>query len=198
MPVDRRDLRKRLFAIASEQGGYFSAAQAKEVGYSYQAQSHHVHAGNWYRVDRGLFRLAEWVPDVYDELARWTLWSKNRAVVSHDTALSVQSVGDFESGRVHLTVPPGFTMSDPAVVLHEADLEDRDIVEHTGYRVTSVERSLIDVAAASPDEELLAAAVQDARRAGQVALRPLVERAETIDPRAALYLERAIRQLEAG
>ena len=198
MPADRRDLRKRLFAIASEQGGYFSAAQAKEVGYSYQAQSHHVQAGNWYRVDRALFRLAEWVPEVHDELARWTLWSKDRAVVAHEPALSVHSVGDFESGRVHLTVPPGFTMSDPAVVLHEADLDDLDIVEHTGYRVTSVARSLIDVAATSPDEELLAAAVDDARRAGLVVLRPLVERAEAIDPTAALYLERAIRQLEAG
>lgn len=197
MPADRRDLRKRLFAIASEQGGYFSAAQAKTVGYSYQAQSHHVQAGNWYRVDRGLFRLAEWVPEVHDELARWTLWSKHRAVVSHDTALTVHSVGDFESGRVHLTVPPGFTMSNPAVVLHEAELEDDDVVEHTGYRVTSVARSLIDVAATSPDEELLAAAVDDARRAGLVALRPLVERAEAIDATAALYLERAIRQLEA-
>ncbi|MGH3850356.1 MAG: type IV toxin-antitoxin system AbiEi family antitoxin domain-containing protein [Pseudonocardiaceae bacterium] len=58
MPVDRRDLRRRLFAQASEQAGYFTAAQAKAIGYSYQAQAHHVGAGNWLRIDRGLFRLA--------------------------------------------------------------------------------------------------------------------------------------------
>ena len=29
MPIDRRDLRRRLFHLAAEQGGYLSAAQAK-------------------------------------------------------------------------------------------------------------------------------------------------------------------------
>ncbi len=86
MAVDRRDLRRRLFNLAAEQGGYFTAAQAKRVGYSYQAQAHHVSAGNWIRIDRGLFRIAEWIPDLHDDLARWTLWSKGRGVVSHETA----------------------------------------------------------------------------------------------------------------
>src|SRR5664279_4751118 len=104
MPVDRRDLRRRLFRVAAEQAGYFSAAQAKAIGYSYQAQAHHVGAGNWLRVDRGLFRLTEWVADVHDDLARWALWSKGRAVASHETALAVHGIGEFESARVHLTV----------------------------------------------------------------------------------------------
>src|SRR3954468_5185764 len=107
MPSDRRDLRRRLFTVAAEQGGYFTAAQAKDVGYSYQAQAHHVAAGNWYRIDRGLFRLAEWVPELHDDLIRWTLWSKSRAVVSHQTALTVHGLGELESPRIHLTVPPG-------------------------------------------------------------------------------------------
>ncbi len=195
MPVDRRDLRKHLFTIASEQGGYFTAGQAKQVGYSYQAQAHHVGAGNWYRVDRALFRLAEWVSDVHDELARWTLWSKGRGVVSHTTALSVHGIGEFESARVHLTVPPEFTMHDPAVVLHKAELPAGDIVHHTGFRLTTPTRSLIDVAEGAPDEELLANAIEDAQQNGLVALRLLTDRAEAVDPRAALYIERAIREL---
>ena len=51
-------LRSRLFDVAADQGGYFTAAQARDVGYSYQAQAHHVAAGNWLRIDRGIFRLA--------------------------------------------------------------------------------------------------------------------------------------------
>ncbi len=147
MFADRRDLRRRLFSRAAEQGGYFTAAQAKEIGYSYQAQAHHVGAGNWLRIDRGLFRLAEWVPDLHDDLVRWTLWSKGRAVVSHESALSVHEIGELESQRVQLTVPPGLHMRDPAVVLHHAELPQDDVVEHTGFRLTSVVRSLVDVAA---------------------------------------------------
>ena len=118
MPVDRRDLRRRLFHLAAQQGGHFTAAQAKDLGYSYQAQAHHVGAGNWFRVGRGLFRLAEWVPEPHDELIRWALWSKNRAVVSHETALAVHGIGEFESPRVHCSgrtwpvlEPPGATVT---------------------------------------------------------------------------------------
>lgn len=196
MPVDRRDLRRRLFNLAAQQGGNFTAAQAKSLGYSYQAQAHHVAAGNWHRIDRGLFRLAEWVPDLHDDLIRWTLWSKDRAVISHETAMAVQGVGEFESPRVHLTVPPGFSMSDDAVVLHRAELADSDVVEQSGFRATTVLRSLVDVAAADVDEEQLARAIKEATEAGHLTLRQLRARAEQVDVKGALRIERAIQRIE--
>ena len=196
MPVDRRDLRRRLFNLAAEQGGYFTAAQAKHLGYSYQAQAHHVSAGNWLRIDRGLFRLAEWIPDIHDDLARWTLWSRGRAVISHESAIAVHRVGEFESAKVHLTVPPGFTMSDDAIALHFAELTDEDIEARTGFRVTTATRSIIDIASQAPDEEQLARAIADAERSGLLTLRGLRARAELIDARAALYVERAIAKVE--
>lgn len=195
MPVDRRDLRRRLFALASTQGGYFSAAQAKEVGYSYPAQAHHASAGNWIRVDRGLFRLGEWVPGVHDHLARWSLWAKGRAVVSHESALAVHDIGEFESPKAHLTVPPGFTMRDSALTLHIADLPATDVVEMAGFQVTTPLRSLVDIAATSPDEEQLARAIQEAERRSLVTPRQLRARSEVVDTRAALSIERALSLL---
>jgi predicted transcriptional regulator of viral defense system len=197
MRTDRRDLRRQLFALAAEQGGYFTAAQAKAVGYSYQAQAHHVQAGNWLRIDRGLFRLAEWIPDLYDDLARWTLWSRGRGVVSHETALSVHGIGEFESPRVHFTVPPGFTMRSDAVMLHFADLPVMDVVERPGFRVTTPLRSLIDVATSAPDEDQLARAIGEARGRGLVTPRQLRVRAEAVDARAALIIERALQRIES-
>lgn len=193
MPADRRDLRRSLFRRAAEQGGYFSAAQARSIGYSYQAQAHHVGAGNWYRIDRGLFRLAEWVPEAHDDLARWTLWSKGRGVVSHESAAAVQELGDFESPRVHLTVPAGFRMRDDAVVLHRSDLPTDEVLDRTGYRITTPARTLIDLARNRPDEDQLAQAIIDASGRGLVRARRLPELAEAIDPTAALYIERALR-----
>ena len=196
MPADRRDLRRRLFELAARQGGYFTAAQAKSLGYSHQAQAHHVGAGNWWRVDRGLFRLVEWVPSVPDELARWTLWSRGRAIVSHESAMAVHGIGEFESRYVHLTVPPGFTMRNEALALHYAELPADDVSTRSGYRVTTPLRTLIDIAANAADEDQLARAIGEARRAGLVTTRRLRSRAETLDPRAALYIERAIQQAE--
>lgn len=197
MATDRRDLRRRLFALAAEQGGYFTAAQAKGVGYSYQAQAHHVSAGNWHRIDRGLFRLAEWIPEIHDDLRRWTLWSKHRAVVSHETGLAVHGIGEFESARVHLTVPPGFSKTDDAVTLHQAELPPEDVLEQAGFRVTNPTRSLVDVAATGADEEQLARAIGDALAAGLTTIRQLRVRSELVDAKAALRIERAINRLES-
>lgn len=195
MPADRRDLRRRLYTLASDQGGYFSAAQAKKLGYSYQAQAHHVRAGNWVRIDRGLFRLVEWVSDIHDDLSRWALWSWGRGIISHETALSVYGIGEFESPKVHLTVPPRFTKSDDAVTLHHAAMPASDVIERNGFRVTTPIRSIIDVASGAPDEDQLARAIDDARSAGLLSIRGLRARAEVIDPRAALYIERAIARM---
>jgi predicted transcriptional regulator of viral defense system len=195
MANDRRELRRQLFKLASEQAGYFSAAQAKGIGYSYSAQAYHVHAGTWLRIDRGLFRLAEWIPDIHDDLARWTVWSKNRAVVSHESALAVHRIGEFESPRIHLTVPRGFRMSDSAVALHFAELPEEDIERRRGFSVTAVARSLSDVASGAPDEHQLARAIEEATERGLVTRRLLRSRSEAVDPVAALRVERALSAL---
>lgn len=178
--------------MASAQGGYFTAAQAREVGYSYQAQAYHVRVGNWDRVDRGLLRLTPWPSDVHDDLIRWTLWSRGQAVISHETALGVHEIGELESPRVHLTVPRGFSKRDSAVALHRAALAESEVVQLAGFKVTSATRSLIDVAG-SADEDQLARAIQDGREGGLFTVRQLREHAEATDLKAALRLERALQ-----
>lgn len=192
MSADRRHLRRELFTLAAGQGGYFTAAQARTVGYSHQAQAYHVRTGDWQRVDRALFRLAEWVPGAHDELSRWTLWSRGIGVVSHESALAVHDIGELESAQVQLTVPRGFRKRHDGVRLHVGELPAGDIVEHAGFRLTTPVRSLVDIAADGPDEEQLARAIDDARARGLLTARQLRERGEAVDPKAALFIERAL------
>ena len=83
-------------------------------------------------------------------------------------------------------------------MLHVADLPAEDVQEGAGFRVTTPLRSLIDLAAGRPDEEQLGRAIIDARSRGLVTLRRLRGRAELVDPRAALYIERALGVVEAS
>jgi predicted transcriptional regulator of viral defense system len=188
----RRDIQRRLFLRASRQGGYFTAAQAIDLGYSYQAQAHHVGAGNWQRVSRGLFRLTDWVEGEFDEFARWSLWSGGRAVVSHESALTVHQIGEFESPTVHLTVPRTFTMTDPELTLHRGDLDQADTTQGPGFRVTTPLRTVIDIAARKPDLDQFERLVADAVDRGMLTTRMLRERSEQVDPTAALWVERAL------
>jgi hypothetical protein len=57
-------------------------------------------------------------------------------------------------------------------------------------------RSIIDVAD-SADQDQLARLIEDARHAGLVTVRSLRTRAEQVDPKAALRIERALQQVES-
>lgn len=199
MPLDRRDLRRQVLALAARQSGYFTAAQAKEIGYSYQAQKYHVDAGNWRRMDRGLFRLPEWPMGEHDDLVRWSLWSKERAVVSHETALAVHDLGDVNPRAIHLTVPDSFGQEAPShIVLHRNGLDADDVLEFEGFRVTTPLRTLFDVAGSESPQETVDKAVADALQAGVVSRRQLLRRADEFGPAAALEIERALASAAAS
>lgn len=88
-------------------------------------------------------------------------------------------------------------MHSDAVALHHADLPDTDVMGRMGFEVTTPVRSIVDIAALSPDEDQLARAIDDARASGLLTIRNLRTRAEAVDASAALHIERAIQRAEA-
>lgn len=193
----RNALRKRLVEVAATQAGYFSASQALEAGYSYPAQHYHALNKNWLRVGRGIFRLPEWPSSPHEDLVRWTLWSRQKGVVSHESALAVHELGDMNPASVHLSVPPGFRAKAEGIVLHRAIVEPTEKQEHSGFWVTTPLRSLIDIASGSLDLDQVVTAVVEAQRRGLVTTKRLRERAEAAGDRAALRIERALAAIEA-
>ncbi|MEU3275584.1 type IV toxin-antitoxin system AbiEi family antitoxin domain-containing protein [Streptomyces antibioticus] len=192
---DRTDSRAELWRIAAGQRGYFTAAQARTAGYSYQAQRYHAQHGNWLSIDRALYRFREFsdLPGEGDEqLVRWSLWSKGRAVVSHATALAAHDLGTSNPSRIHLTVPPAFRQKSDAVILHRAELAESDVEDRTGYRVTTPLRALVECAAEGEDQETLDGAVAEALERGVVTRRKLLHAAQLLGPRAELGVERAL------
>ena len=194
----RKDLRRKLVAIAGSQAGYFSAGQALEAGYSYPAQRYHAVHQNWLRVGRGIFRLPEWPSSAHEDLVRWTLWSRRKGVVSHESALAVHALGDVNPERVHLSVPPGFRAKAEEVVLHRVVVEPTERQEHSGFWVTTPLRSLVDVASGSLDLDQVATAVAEALQRGLVTARRLRATADAMDPRTALRIERALTTANAS
>lgn len=172
---DTQDALHALYAVASAQGGYFTAKQAQEVGYGYTHLDYHTAVGNFERVERGLYRLPTIPPAEHDDLIRLSLWSRDRrdrpqAVVSHETALDLHGLGELMPSRVHLTVPRSFRKRPPVgCALHKADLAPADAEEWTGFSVTTPLRTLIDLAAGGAvTQEQIEKAVADALDRGLV------------------------------
>lgn len=197
MASGRQALRRALYRLAAGQAGYFTAAQALDVGYSYQAQKYHVDHGNWLRVDRGIFRIPEWPATLHESLVRWVLWSKHRAVVSHDSAAAAYGLGVLNPAKVHLTVPPGFRMNDPAVVLHRRELPDTDVTWLDGAAITTEVRTVLDVIASQFDEELVESVVHDAVRTGAVSIGLLGRRIGDLDDEAKARADRVLKRVSA-
>lgn len=192
MPADRTSLRNKLSALAASQSGYFTAGQAKTLGYSYSQQNFHTERGNWMRVERGLYRLPHWPIGPHDDLVRASLWSRERAVVSHESAAAVHSLGEIDPLRTHLTVPTSFRGRHPGVVLHYGTIDPIEIEQHTGFRVTTPLRTLVDLAHSATDLDQLGRALRTALERHLVTMRQLRSRAEQLDARAALNIERAL------
>lgn len=191
-----RGSRDALWRVAATQRGYFTAAQALDVGYSYQVQHFHAGRGNWIRVDRGIYRFREYLAfptEPTDALVRWSLWSKGRAVVSHTTALAVHELGTANPAEVHLTVPQGFRQRQSGAVLHRDTLSSEEIEQRKGFRVTTPTRAISEAAAAGSDQDIVEAAVAELLTRGQTTAHRLLHAAHRLGPRAELAVERAAR-----
>lgn len=139
--------RAQLFEIASGQGGYFTAEQARACGYSFALLSHHVKSGRFLRVRRGLYRYREYPSSMREDvLAAWLALGKDVAVVSHDSALDLLNLSDIIPDAAHLTVPrsrrnlptlPGVKIHTTVRPLRPGDLTYRD-----GMVVTSATRTM--------------------------------------------------------
>ncbi|MGD8452493.1 MAG: type IV toxin-antitoxin system AbiEi family antitoxin domain-containing protein [Phycisphaerae bacterium] len=165
--------RRTLADIAAGQGGYFTAKQAADAGYGRRHIVYHVKAGNFERVERGLFRLPTVALSAHDDLIRLSLWSRGRddqpqAVVSHETALGVHEMGDLLPEWIHLTVPRSFRKRPPRVCrLHRANLLAHEVEQREGFRLTTPLRTVLDVAEGDAvTQDQLEVIVRQARAAG--------------------------------
>lgn len=164
VPEPSRPDHRRLFEVASEQGGYFTASQAAGCGFSRASLSYHARRGRFLRVRRGLYRLAEYPASPREEVvAAWLAAGRDEAVVSHESALDILGLSDVVPERVHLTVPRSkrYRPTAPGVAIHTTTrlLIATDVVTRDGLRVTSPARSIVDAAESgtAPEQVVLAA-----------------------------------------
>ncbi len=119
----------------------------------------------------GVYRLARYPVTDRPELVLWFLWSRNiedipEGVWSHETALDIHELSDVMPSKMHMTVPLDFRRrKEPPKLLHlyRGALENSDIEERQGYKVTTPLRTIIDcVAEGTVADTFIAQAVQQA------------------------------------
>lgn len=140
--------------------------QAASAGYSRSLLAHHVGSGMLERVDRGIYRLSRFPESPHADLVVAWLRAGKAAAVSHESALGLYGVSDVLPHEVHVTVPRTASRRRNGVRLHTSPLSAEDVSALEGIMVTTVERTIADVARAGLSDELVLQAIDEALSRG--------------------------------
>jgi len=174
-----------LYRIAEQQGGYFTAVQAGRIGFSHRLLWHHVRSGKLLRSTRGIYRLRRFPSTRFEDLYAAWLACGLKSAISHESALMVHDLSDVLPRETHLTVPRTASRRRRGMRLHTNRLRRKDIVRREGLQVTSVPRTIVDVAKAGLDENQIERAVRESLERGLTTRAELRARVKKSGGRAA-------------
>lgn len=194
--------RQRLFELAATQGGYFTAAQAREIGYDSRTLWHHVKTGQLERVSRGFYRLAGFPAHSHEDVtAAWVKAGPDRAAVSHETALALYDLAPIRQRSIHITVQREHRPSKrqarlPNVQVHTISqpFHPGEVVQRFGVKVTSPARSIADAAEAGTDPSTIQEVIGNALRQGLLTEGDLHKAVQDRPKRVRDLVNRAVRE----
>jgi|SRR5665213_95266 len=173
--------RRELVQLASDRSGVFTASAARALGVTSSSLAYHTRTGSIERLGHGVYRLADFPSSPREPLIAAAAALGKDAVVSHESALQLYSVSDVAPSRLHFTIPRArryVTAPADNVALHTTarPFAPGDVVQHEGFRATSLARSIVDAARARTGPEQIVMAVQEGLRRGLLTTRQ-IERA---------------------
>jgi predicted transcriptional regulator of viral defense system len=150
-----RDDDRALAELARRQHGVISREQLARAGVGSTAVSVRLRTGRLHRVHAGVYAVGHRV------LSRQGLWmaavlaSGPGALLSHQTAAALWDIRGYSGGAVHVTVPHKST-STKRIRRHLSQVPADEQVVEEGIPVTSVHRTIFDLAATASIDEVVA------------------------------------------
>ncbi len=176
-----REIDREIAALADRQHGVVAVWQLLELGLGRDAIQYRRSVGRLHRIHHGAYAVG------YRTLTRHGHWMAAvlaygpDAVLSHRSAAALWRVGQ-GSWKINVTVPQT-RRSRPKTRVHTSVLHPEEITTHDAIPVTSVARTILDMAALL-SREGLTRLIEEADRAGLADLRA-IERTIARRPRVA-------------
>lgn len=114
------------------------------AGVTARQQQWRVRTGEWRRLECGILVLAG-VPETVGMLATAALARLPHGALSHDTAGWVHNVEVVDESCLHVVVEAGTNSRCRGVTVHRAPMPASDVTRRHGFRVTTLERTLVDL-----------------------------------------------------
>ena len=131
-------------------------AQLRALGMSDDAIEYRLRRGRLHRVRRGVYAVGRPQLTRHGVLIAAVLGCGPGAALSHDAAGEVLGIRRRRAGLIDVTVP-GPRRASKAIRLHRSVLQEGDVTHSHAIPVTSIVRTLLDLAQRLPAHELEAA-----------------------------------------
>lgn len=181
-----------LYRRAEQQAGYFKARQAGEVGFSGERLTRHSQRGRFQRIARGIYRLSQFPASRLEDLVVAWLKCGPKSAISHESALAVHDLSDVVPAEAHVTVPRTASRRRIGIRLHTNFLRPEDVVRREGLPVTTVPRTIADVAKAGLSPDHVHRAIREALHRGLATRQALLTEAKRRGGRAAKLIRAAL------
>ena len=141
-----------LLKVAQNQSGLFTSHQAIEAGVDPRNHSYHLKAGNWSRVEKGIYHLNLIQSNSKRDFFFFQLWARNRkgeqvGVFSYETALYLMDLKIDYPKKFHITVPNHFRRSVQSnqLILHYEDLNVSEKTSINDLHITDAKKTFQDL-----------------------------------------------------
>ena len=182
----------QLYEIAESQGGYFTARQARRAGFSYERLSNNASVGRFERIQHGIYRLVHFPHSRFEDLFVAWLRTGPDSVISHESALIVYDISDVLPGEIHVTMPRTGSRRRKDIRLHTNLLAPDETTMREGLPITTVARTIVDVARSGLAEEQVRLAIRQALQRGLTTRENLCRMADRHGGRAAWLISRVL------
>ena len=185
---------EKLYEIAEGQAGYFAAYQARSAGFSWERLSDNTKTGRFQRIAHGLYRLSHFPGSPYEDLFVAWLRTGPDSVISHESALSVYDLSEVLPGEIHVIIPRSGSRRRKGIRLHTNRLRKDEITTREGLSITTVERTIADVAFSGLAEDQVQKAIRDAIQRGLTTQERLMVMADRRGGRAKRIFNRVLNE----
>lgn len=186
----------QLYQIAEDQAGYFSLAQAREIGLRRNQIYRGLQRGKFKKAGWGVYRFVQFPASRFEEIHMAVLSAGQHAVVGFQTALYVYDLSDIIPDEIHLTLPPTSSRRRPGIRVHTNQLNPKDVTYFEGLPITTVDKTIVDCAFAHVDDEQIRIAVFQSLRRGMTTKRKLVDQAKNRPARVQQLISRIVKEVE--
>ncbi len=186
-----------LYQIAESQAGYFTTKQAQEAGYSRERLSKLRARGQFKGIHYGVYRLTHFPETRFEDLHIASLRTGPHSVISHDSALAVYDLSDVLPTQTHIIMPRTGSRRREGIQLHTHKLQEDEITQREGLRITTVERTIADVILSGVSFQHIQQAIREALQRGLTTEKKMRKQAERRKGRVEKYISEILKDISS-